>query len=331
MSKNVLGCFFVFAFTLLAEGGGSITGKVVDIGGDPVGNAVIQATNSRTKSVYKGTTSAAGTFTIGRLPAGNYEISSFTLGFVPFFRHNVAIASAQEVRLDLHFEDLQLNTLGDGRDQFVANGTPHKTPVGPAPRMPDGKPDLSGVWYPRRVVDPGKPQMKAWAEAVVKERAENNQKDFPQTHCWPLGLIANTLQFWKLVQTPKLLVIMIEGELPRQVFMDGRGHPADVNPTWVGHSVGRWENETLVVDTVGFNNRSWLDLEGRPHTENMHMTERYRRRDLGHLEIETIINDPDTFIQPWIFKSVADLAPKDEIQEYVCTENERDREHIVGK
>jgi hypothetical protein len=331
MSKRALGCFFVFAVTLPAQSGGSITGMVVDLGRDPISNAVIQATNSQTKTVYQATTSPAGAFTLQQLPAGKYDLSSFNLGFVPFIRKDVDVAAGQQLRLDLHFEDLQLNTLGDGRDQFVAYGIPHKTPEGLAPRMPDGQPELAGVWYPRRVVDPGKPELKPWAQGVVKERMANNQKDFPQTHCWPLGLIANMLQVWKLVQTPALLVILIEGELPRQVFTDGRDHPKDLNPTWVGHSVGHWEGDTLVVDTVGFNDRSWLDLQGRPHTENMHMTERYRRADLGHLEIETTIDDPGAYTKPWVLKSVADLAPKEEIQEYVCTENERDREHIVGK
>lgn len=331
MPRTALGWLFVFASTLLAQTSGSITGKVVDLSRDPVGNAVIQAANSQTKAVYKATTSTTGAFTLGPLPAGTYNLSSFNLGFSPFLRNNIEVQAGQELHLDLHFEDLQLNTLGDGRDLFVGLGTPHKTPEGPAPRMRDGKPDLSGVWYPRRIVDPGKPDMKPWAAALVKERAENNLKDFPQTHCWPLGLVANSIQIWKLVQTPALLVFIVEAELPRQVFLDGRSHPADVNPTWVGHSVGHWEGDTLVVDTVGFNDRSWLDLQARPHTENLHMTERYRRADLGHLEIEITIDDPGAYTKPWVQKSVSDLAPKEEVLEYVCTENERDREHMVGK
>jgi len=330
MPKTALGFVFALASTLLAQDG-SITGTVVDLGGDPVGSATIEATNSRTKSVYKAVTSASGAFTFNQLPAGKYNLSSEPPGFEPFAQQNVEVEAGRQEHLALHFRDIQLNTLGDGREFFVSIGTAHKTPAGPAPRMPDGKPELSGVWYPRRVVDPGKPEPKPWAEAVIKQDAENNYKDTPQSHCWPYGLIANTLQIWKLVQTPALLVIMIEGELPRQVFLDGRKHPDNLNASWVGHSIGHWDGDTLVVDTIGFNNRSWLDLDGRPHTENLHMTERYRRADLGHLEIEITIDDPGAYAKPWTTKSVAELAPKEEIMEYVCTENERDLGHMVGK
>jgi len=331
MLKRTIGGTIAAACALLAQSGGSITGTVVDVGRDPVASAAIQATNSQTKAVYKATTSAAGAFEFRQLPAGTYELASFTPGFVPFWRPDVAVAAGQEVRLDLHFQDIQLNTLGDGREFFVAIGSAHKTPEGATPRTSDGKPDLSGVWYPRRVVDEGQPEPKPWAGALIKERAENNGKDGPQSHCWPFGLIANTLQMWKLVQTPGLVVMLVEGELPRQFFMDGRGHPKDPNPTWVGHSIGRWEGDTLVVDTVGFNDRSWLDLQGRPHTENLHMTERFRRVDLGHLEIEITIDDPGAYEKPWTTKSVTDLATSDEIMEYICTENERDLVHMVGK
>jgi hypothetical protein len=321
---------FIFASTLLAQSG-SITGTVVDVGGDPVANATIQATNSQTKSVHKAVTSASGAFTFEQLPAGKYDLFSVRPGFEPFVRKDVEVAGGQQLRLDLHFLDIQLNTLGDGREFFESIGGPHKTPVGPAPKMPDGRPDLSGVWYQRRVVDPGNPEPLPWAEATMRNRQAENNKDAPQSHCWPLGVMGNTLQLWKLVQTPALLVIMLEGELPRQVFLDGRSHPNNLNPTWVGHSIGHWDRDTLVVDTVGFNDRSWLDLQGRPHTEKLHMTERYRRADLGHLEIEITIDDPGAYVKPWTTKSVADLAPQEEIMEYVCTENERDLAHLVGK
>jgi hypothetical protein len=127
------------------------------------------------------------------------------------------------------------------------------------------------------------------------------------------------------VQTQALLVIIMEGELPRQIFLDGGSHPKDWNPAWLGHSIGHWDGDTLVVDTTGFNDKTWFGGQGptaTPHTEKMHITEGYRRADLGHLEIEVTIEDPDTFIKPWIFKRAAELAPDDEIQEYVCTEND---------
>ena len=173
-----------------------------------------------------------------QLPAGSYDLSSFNLGFTPFFRKNVAVQAGQQLQLDLHFEDTQLNTLGDGRDLFVGIGTPHKTLEGPAPRMPDGKPDLSGIWYPRRIVDPGQPEMKPAAAALVQDRLRNNLKDFPQTRCWPLDRIANSIEMWQVVQTPALLVIVVEGELPRRVFLDGRSHPAD-RESYLGGALDR--------------------------------------------------------------------------------------------
>jgi len=242
--------------------------------------------------------------------------------------------AAETLRLNLHFQDIQLNTLGDGRDLAVALATPHATPAGPTPRMPDGKPDLSGVWYPERTVDPGKPEMKTWAEAVLKEHAENNRKDSPQSRCQPLGVLRSSMvtHAWRTVHMPTYLVMISEMDVPgyRQIYMDGRGHPKDLFPTWTGHSIGHWEGDTLVVDTVGFNDKTWLP-GGVPHTEMMHVTERLRRPDLGHLEIEFTIEDPGAFTKPWVRKRVADLAPNEDVQEAICNENERDREHMVGK
>ncbi len=333
MMVRTLGCWLLFALGILAQSGGTITGTVVDLSGDPVADTEIQATNADTKAVYKATTSAAGVYTLAQLPAGTYELSNKTPGFSSFVQRSVKVRAAETLQLNLHFEDIQLNTLGDGREFFTSLGTTHPAPTGPTPRMPDGKPDLSGMWYPQRTIDPGKPEIRAWAQAVVKERAENEGKAFPQSRCQPLGVtLAPTFLPWKTVQTPTLLVLITEGELPRQIFLDGRGHPKDFNPAWMGHSIGHWEGDILLVDTTGFNDKAWFNAGiSIPHTEKMHITERYRRVDLGHLEIEFTIEDPDTFVKPWVIKRAAELAPNEEIQEYVCTENERDREHMVGK
>jgi hypothetical protein len=124
-----------------------------------------------------------------------------------------------------------------------------------------------------------------------------------------------------------------ENDVPghRQIFLDGRSHPKDLQPTWMGHSVGKWEGETLVVDTVGFNDKTWLSLETSPHTEKMHLIERFQRPDLGHLRIELTIDDPEAYAKPWTIRRVSDLAPNEEVQEFICTENNRDVEHMVGK
>ena len=169
---------------------------------------------------------------------------------------------------------------------------------------------------------------------MKKERVDNFSKDFPQSFCLPLGItLSNVLTgVWRIAHTPTYIVMISEGDTPgyRQIYLDGRAHPKDLGPTWTGHSIGRWDGDTLVVDTAGFNDKTWLP-DSIPHTEKLHVIERYRRVDLGHLEIEFRMEDPDTFDEPWIMKRTADLAPNEDVIENICTENERDRAHIVGK
>jgi hypothetical protein len=168
-----------------------------------------------------------------------------------------------------------------------------------------------------------------WAAALIKQRAEDGNKDIPSGHCLPLGVIMSTfLTPYQFVQTPKLLVMMYEGEFPRQIFLDGRTHPKDPNPSWLGHSIGHWENDTLVVDTVGFNGKGWLSFSGQPSTEMLHIVERYHRPDLGHLAIEITVDDPGAYVKPWTLKKVSALAQDYELMEYMCNEGERDLQHI---
>ncbi len=325
---------FWCASAAFAQNGGTIAGTVFDLPGEPVKNAPIQATNVRTSAVFKATSSETGRYTLSQLPAGSYEVSVAAPGFNAFVQRNVTVVAAQTLSLDIHLIDFQLDTLGDGREFRVQLTSPHAAPSGPTPRTPEGKPDLSGVWWAQRPVDPGKPEPLPWAEALLRERAANNSKDAPGAHCLTRGIAAAGALFpYKLVQTRALLVMLFEDDIPshRQVFLDGRGHPKDPNPSWMGHSIGRWEGDTLVIDTVGFNDRSWLYAQGHPHTEMMHVIERFRRPDLGHLEIEFTIEDPGAYAKPWIIKRASDLDTADDIGEYVCTENNKDVEHMVGK
>jgi hypothetical protein len=137
---------------------------------------------------------------------------------------------------------------------------------------------------------------------------------------------------WKTVQTPGLLVILFEGNIHtyRQIFIDGREHPKDLDPTWYGHSIGKWDGDSLVVDTVGFNDKFWFDFAGHPHTEQLHVIERFRRRDLGNLDMDIAIEDPGAYTEPWKIKRTSVLM-KGEISEYICNENNQDVEHLVGK
>jgi hypothetical protein len=325
---------FLCASAALAQRAGTIAGTVLDLAGNTVANAPILATNRSTNAVYRAASSETGRYTLAQLPPGAYELSVAALGFDAYVKSDLIVAAGQTLRFDINLTDYQLGTLGDGREFRIALLSPHATPSGPTPRTSDGKPDLSGVWYAQRPVDPGKPEPLPWAEALLRERAANNSKDAPGARCLPRGVtLAGALFPYKLVQTPSLLVMIFEDDIPshRQVFLDGRGHPKDPNPTWMGHSVGHWEGDTLVVDTVGFNDKSWLDPQGHPHTEMMRVTERFRRPDLGHLEIEFTIDDPGAYAKPWIIKRISDLDPDDEVGEYVCTENNKDVEHMVGK
>jgi hypothetical protein len=131
-----------------------------------------------------------------------------------------------------------------------------------------------------------------------------------------------------VIQTHSVIALLWEGNVPAitQIFLDGRQHPKDPFPSWMGHSIGSWDGDTLVVDTVGFNDLSWLRLN--PHTEKLHVIQRYRRPDLGHIEKEVTIEDPGAYSKPWKMRTTWDLAPQEEIQEYVCNENEKDVSHL---
>ena len=209
----------------------------------------------------------------------------------------------------------------------------------PAPRLADGKPDLSGVWLVKNgsfyLTSGLKPEeMQPWAAALYKQREADFRRDTDGIHCLPPGPKAGIGlgNFpMKIVQTPNLVVALYEYQtIFRQIFTDGRGLPEDANPTWMGYSVGRWDGDTLIVTTAGYNDRTSIDLAGHPHTEALRMTERYRRRDVGHLDVQVTLEDPKAYTRPWTLPMEFDLIPDGQLIEYVC-ENERDQVHLVGK
>lgn len=217
----------------------------------------------------------------------------------------------------------------------AANGEPNLT--APAPRTADGKPDLSGLWTRTSRTDAGtfKPLDPSVAE-LVDQRAENFFKESSQAQCLPLGpayLVATgpDLNFGmtKLIQTPTLIVILSPDLTYRQIFMDGRALESEPNPSFMGYSVGRWEGDTLVVESVGFNDRTWL-TGGYPHTEALRTVERYERRDFGHLSIEVELHDPKLYAAPWTTRVETVFAADTELLEYVCNENQTFHEHWVG-
>ena len=182
------------------------------------------------------------------------------------------------------------------------------------------------------LVDQGKPEMLPWAAALFKERTENHLKDSPNARCLPEAILMPG-GLWRFVQASSILIVLKEAETPGyyQYFLDGRDHPKDAFPTWYGHSTGKWDGDTLVVETVGLNDQRWLSVDGQPHTEVLRLMERYRRPDLGHLEIETTVDDPGAYAKPWTSKRTANLSGGEEIMEYICNENNKDPQHMTGK
>jgi hypothetical protein len=156
-------------------------------------------------------------------------------------------------------------------------------------------------------------------------------EQLPTTYCLPLSipLVTNLSEVHKIAQMPGLVIVLHElNNGYRQIYTDGRKLPVDPTPSWMGYSVGHWEGDALVVQTNGFNDRGWLDLMGHPQSEQMQITERYRRRDVGHMDVEMTFNDPVMYVRPFTITIAELLQPDTDILEYVCGENEKDRAHI---
>ena len=327
-------CLFFVVSAALCQGTlGTISGTVTDPDGKPIPNAQVEA-KSQAGGQFQTKASASGTYSLTQLPAGTYEISVASPGLQPFQKTSVTVQVGKTVRLDARLADFpSLGAVGEDRQFYADVLESHPAPTGPTPRTPDGKPDFSGVWHTLRSVAPSQPDALSWAEKLSQERLANNLKDLPSSRCLPSGITRDGRFFgFRIMQSPTVLAFLYEEDLPRQIYLDGRKHPEESLSPFIGHSVGKWEGDTLVVDTVGFNDQTWVDAIGHPHTDKMHVTERLRRKDLGHLEIETTIDDPGAYKKPWTFKETTELAGEtEEVGQYVCTENNRDVQHLVGK
>ncbi len=251
----------------------------------------------------------------------------------------------------------------------TSDGKPNLS--GPTPKTADGKPDLSGIWqYQRPPEPPGQARaaspaqapspsdniiplavrrsqfwnlgasfkdglpFQPWAAELHRQRVETNSKDNPDAHCLPLGVMQLHThgQPRKIVQTPGLIVIMYEANSGlRQIFTDGRPMPKDPEPWWYGYSIGKWEGDTLVVESAHFRDLGWLDVEGSPLTDQGRIIERFRRPDYGHLEIEVTIDDPKAYTKPWTVTVHQRILPDTDLIEFVCQENDKAGPHLVGK
>jgi len=226
--------------------------------------------------------------------------------------------------------DLVKGGKGGGKGGGKAQGK--AAPVGPTPKMADGKPDFQGVWTPVNFATLGQISLQPWAEALYQERRGSLSKDDPEGHCLPAGVPRISPFPQKVVQTPTLVVILDEGNIHsyRQIPLD-REHPKDPDPLWMGDSVGKWDGDTLVVDSVGFNDKTWLNGQGLPHSDALHVIERISRPDLGHLQFDITLEDAKAFTKPHTFQRVFTLMQNTDLLEYVCNEFNVDAEHLVGK
>lgn len=236
----------------------------------------------------------------------------------------------------------------------TADGKPNLSAA--APRGADGKPDLSGLWgwelnrgcppegcadldVGQEFVDigwslKGGLPYQPWAATLVKATREANRPNDPLTRCLPTGPIRlhTFAGYRKIVQVPGLVVILHELNASyRQIFTDGRPLPVDSNPSWNGYSSGKWEGDTLVVQTAGLRDGLWLDTGGSPMTDAARITERFRRVNFGKLEVEITVDDPKAYTRPWTIKLNQPLVPDTELLDYICLENEKDVPHLPAK
>lgn len=210
-----------------------------------------------------------------------------------------------------------------------------KAPSGPTPRKANGQPDLTGVWLRRagivnidQLLTKGE-QLPLLPETLKRMSLLKSQDD-PQLRCLPLATPRSSPYPFRFVETPTHVFILTESvHAFRQVFMDGRTHPTgdDLQLSWQGHSIGHWEANTLVVDTVGFNDLTWFDNYGHVHSDKMHVVERFTRTDLGHLNTSVTVDDPGAYSRPFTLNYTAELMPNAELMEYIC-DNEQDAPNI---
>jgi Carboxypeptidase regulatory-like domain len=318
----------LFAIPAMAQvAGGTLSGRVVDRDGNAVARleAAVTLTDAATGKSFVGHLSRDGQYKVEGLPAATYDLDLTVPSriYEPYSRKAVVIRATESVLLELRLDwGMNLGTIGDdpllqGSDLRAKT----RNVNGPAPRTPAGRPDLSGVWINFGDSYAGAVPMQPWAQTMFDEVRKIRQ-DTPGAYCLPQsGLMTTTNYPYKFVQTPTLVVQLIEDMVisHRQIYLDGRGHPdPDAwNPSWFGHSIGRWEGDTLVVETTGFN-------EVTPgfgiHTESLAVTEKYTRRSYGLLDIEITAVDKDAWTGPWQRSIRAGLAEGTEIVEFVCAE-----------
>ncbi len=317
------------ALVLFVSGSGAFAQTIRGTVRNPdgiVAGASIQAKQQSTGKTFTTISGKSGEYTLSPLPEGAYEISVPQLGITSarFVQQDVVVQAGKATLLDIALRKMNQGIVGDD-NAYLAIHNKYANVRGPTPRTPDGRPDLTGIWNANVDPNPVPVSLLPWAADVMKVRVATNFRDQPSSVCLPDDPTPTLPLLHKFVQTRTLMVQLFEQEPHyRQIFLDGREHPKDADPTWMGHSIGKWEKDTLVIDTTGFNDKTWILFgEGLPHTEMLHMVERYRRPDLGHLTIDLTLEDPGTFIKPIERHMTWELAPGEEILESICNENNK--------
>ena len=251
-------------------------------------------------------------------------------------RFAVSVALLESICIPVHAQWTKVPAADIPRS---AGGKPNL--AAPAPRSPDGRPDLSGIWEAEGgfnqnlAKDLKEVPFQPWAKTLADERATGaREAEDPTANCLPQGVprIGAVPPPWRIIQTPKYMAIMYEAfNFWRQIFLDGRELSADFIPTWFGYSTGKWDGDTLVVDTKGFNGRTWLDQSGKPATDALHVVERFRRKDFGHMDIQITIDDPKAYTKPWTVTEHAHLLSDTDLLEFICNENNVDVGHLKAK
>jgi hypothetical protein len=250
---------------------------------------------------------------------------------LPVFCGLLPVASAQW--FDVHNPGIP--RLPDGKPNLSA----------PAPRSPDGRIDISGIWQPTtrmfinitKITPDSKSAelpMRPSAAALYQHRRDTESKEDPTGNCIPGGVPrSDAVPYpFKIVKSEKMIIILYEAvHSYRQIFTDGRQLPKDPNPTWQGYSIGHWEGDDFVAETSGFNDQGWIDNDGHPATDAERVTERFHRTDFGHMDIVITVDDPKAYTQPWTVTEPFMLLADTELLEYVCNENNKDLKHLVGK
>ncbi len=322
----ILGLIACMPLTTSAQGdSGVLSGTVFGPNGETVPDLPIQATHSASGEYERARSAANGEYMLTSLAAGSYTVTISTpcCTYKKYKNEEIVVAAGETTSLEIHLEgDDYFVTYGDYSDPLAAAmRNKQEIPDLPVPRLPDGKPDLSGMWLVGKDPYPQSADAHPWAAEIVAERKANGLAELPSRRCLPYKPPIPSIvppHLGKFVHSEDLLVILFEG-VPgfRQVFIDGRQHPDEPNPSWLGHSIGHWDGEVLVVDTVGYNDRGWM-MGNYPQTEELHLIERYRRTEYGRLELEVSAEDPTVFKAPWIQNLPLDLAPQEELIEYVC-------------